>query len=132
MTQKKLAEEQQNLVRVTDILSELTRQLGPLERQSETAKVYLKKKEELKLLDVNMFLMELDRIREDLGKNRSALSDRPAGNWRRRRKRLSRPARNMTVWKRNWKRWIRPFIKPRSWQDRTLCRSSRWKDSWNC
>ena len=35
MTQKKLAEEQQNLVRVTDILSELTRQLGPLERQSE-------------------------------------------------------------------------------------------------
>ena len=68
MTQKKLAEEQQNLVRVTDILSELTRQLGPLERQSETAKVYLKKKEELKLLDVNMFLMELDRIREDLGK----------------------------------------------------------------
>ena len=67
-TQKKLAEEQQNLVRVTDILSELTRQLGPLERQSETAKVYLKKKEELKLLDVNMFLMELDRIREDLGK----------------------------------------------------------------
>ena len=67
-TQKKLAEEQQNLVRVTDILSELTRQLGPLERQSETAKVYLKKKEELKLLDVNMFLIELDRIREELGK----------------------------------------------------------------
>ena len=67
-TQKKLADEQQNLVRVTDILSELTRQLGPLERQSETARVYLKKKEELKLLDVNMFLMELERIREDLGK----------------------------------------------------------------
>ncbi len=67
-TQKKLAEEQQNLVRVTDILSELTRQLGPLERQSETAKVYLKKKEELKLLDVNMFLMELDRIKEELEK----------------------------------------------------------------
>lgn len=62
-TQKKLADEQQNLVRVTDILSELTRQLGPLERQSETARVYLKKKEELKLLDVNMFLMELERIR---------------------------------------------------------------------
>ncbi len=41
---KKLAEEEQNLVRVTDILSELTRQLGPLERQSEAAKIYLKKK----------------------------------------------------------------------------------------
>lgn len=59
---KKLDEEQQNLVRVTDILSELTRQLGPLERQSEAAKVYLKKKEELKNLDINMFLMELERI----------------------------------------------------------------------
>lgn len=32
VTEKKLAEEQQNLVRVNDILSELTRQLEPLER----------------------------------------------------------------------------------------------------
>lgn len=66
--QKKLADEQQNLVRVTDILNELTRQIGPLERQSETAKVYLKKKEELKILDVNMFLLELERTREELEK----------------------------------------------------------------
>ena len=57
VTEKKLAEEQQNLVRVNDILSELTRQLEPLERQSETAKIYLKKKEELKILDINMFLL---------------------------------------------------------------------------
>ena len=59
VTEKKLAEEQQNLVRVNDILSELTRQLEPLERQSETAKIYLKKKEELKILDINMFLKSL-------------------------------------------------------------------------
>ena len=63
---KKLDEEQQNLVRVTDILSELTRQLGPLERQSETARVYLKKKEELKILDVNMYLAESAHIKEQL------------------------------------------------------------------
>ena len=63
---KKLDEEQQNLVRVTDILSELTRQLGPLERQSETARIYLKKREELKILDVNMFLVETEHIREQL------------------------------------------------------------------
>ena len=63
---KKLDEEQQNLVRVTDILSELTRQLGPLERQSETARIYLKKREELKVLDVNMFLVETEHIREQL------------------------------------------------------------------
>ncbi len=61
-TLKKLDEEQQNLVRVTDILSELTRQLGPLERQSEKARIFLKKKEELKLLDLNLFLLESERI----------------------------------------------------------------------
>ena len=59
---KKLEEEQQNLTRVNDILSELTRQLAPLEKQSETAKIYLKKREELKALDVQMFLSEMERI----------------------------------------------------------------------
>ena len=57
-TIKKLEEEQQNLVRVTDILSELTRQLVPLEKQAETAKIYLGKRETLKELDVNLFLAE--------------------------------------------------------------------------
>ena len=59
-TLKKLEEEQQNLVRVTDILSELTKQLEPLERQSETAKIYLAKRENLKELDINMFLLEYE------------------------------------------------------------------------
>ena len=60
-TIKKLEEEQQNLVRVTDILSELTKQLGPLERQSETARIYLSKRDSLRRLDVNLFLMEYER-----------------------------------------------------------------------
>ena len=63
---KKLEEEQQNLTRVNDILSELTRQLAPLEKQSETAKIYLKKREELKALDVRMFLAEMERINAQL------------------------------------------------------------------
>ncbi len=63
---KKLEEEQQNLTRVNDILSELTRQLAPLEKQSETAKIYLKKREELKSLDVRMFLAEMERINAQL------------------------------------------------------------------
>ena len=66
IAQKKLEDEKQNLVRVTDILSELEKQVGPLEKQSEKAKVYLKKKEELKELDVNMFLMENSRVSEQL------------------------------------------------------------------
>ena len=60
--QKKLESERENLVRVNDILTELERQVGPLEKQSETARIYLKKKEELKTLDVNMFLLEMERI----------------------------------------------------------------------
>ncbi|MBQ7956232.1 MAG: chromosome segregation protein SMC [Lachnospiraceae bacterium] len=64
--QKKLEDEQQNLVRVKDILSELEKQVGPLEKQSEVAKVYLKKKEELKKLDVNVFLLENNRLKEQL------------------------------------------------------------------
>ena len=64
--QKKLEDEKQNLVRVSDILSELEKQIGPLEKQSEVAKVYLKKKEELKTLDVNVFLLENNRLQEQL------------------------------------------------------------------
>jgi len=64
--QKKLEDEKQNLVRVNDILSELEKQIGPLEKQSETARIYLKKREELKTLDVNMFLLENNRLQEQL------------------------------------------------------------------
>ncbi len=64
--QKKLEDEQQNLVRVKDILSELEKQVGPLEKQSEVAKIYLKKKEELKTLDVNVFLLENNRLKDQL------------------------------------------------------------------
>ena len=63
---KKLEDEQQNLIRVKDILGELEKQIGPLEKQAEKAKIYLKKKEELKTLDVNVFLLENQRLREQL------------------------------------------------------------------
>ncbi len=64
--QKKLEDEKQNLVRVNDILAELEKQTGPLEKQSEKARIYLRKKEELKTLDVNVFLLENINIREQL------------------------------------------------------------------
>ena len=64
--QKKLEEEKQNLVRISDILAELEKQLGPLEKQSETARQYLKKKEALKRCDVNMFLLETERLQRQL------------------------------------------------------------------
>lgn len=62
--EKNLEAEKQNLCRINDILAEIEKQVGPLEKQSNVAREYLKYKEELKTLDVNMFLMEYDRIYE--------------------------------------------------------------------
>ena len=72
IAQKKLEDEKQNLVRVSDILSELEKQVGPLARQSETAKKYLALREELKACDVNLFLMES----EENGKQLQEISRR--------------------------------------------------------
>ena len=63
---KKLESERANLVRVNDILSELEKQVGPLKVQSDKAKEYLNLKTDLKNYDVNAFLLETDRIRNDL------------------------------------------------------------------
>ena len=63
---KKLENERANLVRVNDILSELEKQVGPLQVQSEKAKEYLDYKADLKKYDVNAFLLESDRISKDL------------------------------------------------------------------
>lgn len=61
--EKHLEEEKQNLNRVTDIINEIEKQLAPLEKQSQKAKVYLKLKEDLKGLEVNQFRKEYARIR---------------------------------------------------------------------
>ncbi len=66
IAQKKLEDEKQNLVRVSDILSELEKQVGPLARQSETAREYLRLKEELKAYEVNVFLTETQEIKVQL------------------------------------------------------------------
>ncbi len=59
--EKNLEEEKQNLVRIEDVLSELGKQVVPLERQAGKAREYLKYRDELKSLDVNAFLMEYER-----------------------------------------------------------------------
>ncbi|MSS63363.1 chromosome segregation protein SMC [Velocimicrobium porci] len=64
--EKNLDSERQNLCRINDILSEIETQVGPLEQQSKVAKEYLALKEELKTLDVSMFLMEYDKNHDEL------------------------------------------------------------------
>ena len=58
---KQLEKERDNLLRVNDILSEVEGRVGPLEKQSETAKEYLKKKSELEKLDVNSIIEQIKR-----------------------------------------------------------------------
>lgn len=77
IAQKKLEDEEANLVRVSDILSELEKQVGPLERQSRAAREYLQMKEELKICDANLFLMDTEnmgRQLEEVEKRQSLLS----------------------------------------------------------
>ena len=63
---KKLDSEKANLTRVSDILSELEKQLSPLKKQSELAKRYLKLRDELKILDANMYILQEDTISKEL------------------------------------------------------------------
>ncbi len=65
-TEKQLEAERANLARVTDILKELEKQVGPLKEQSETARRYLIFKDELKKLDINAFLLDADNNKEQL------------------------------------------------------------------
>ncbi len=70
---KKLEEEQNNLVRVDDILAELSAQVGPLKEQSEKARQYLGFRDELKKYDVNRFLLELERADAQIDKDTDSL-----------------------------------------------------------
>lgn len=80
-TLKKLESEQANLARVRDILDELERQAAPLEKQAGKAQIYLRAREELKILDVNLFLREhhkalaqQEKLETDLSAAREELS----------------------------------------------------------
>ncbi len=64
--EKKLELTEQNLLRINDIIIELESQLEPLRVQSETARRYLGIREQLKELEVNMYLENISRCREKI------------------------------------------------------------------
>lgn len=64
--EKNLDAESQNLLRVKDILTELEKQVGPLEEQSEKAREYLHLKEDLKNYEIGLFLQDYDSFHEEL------------------------------------------------------------------
>ncbi len=60
--ERKLAETQENLYRVEDILHELENQVEPLKVQASMAKDYLEKKEELKKVEVGLLAYEIEQL----------------------------------------------------------------------
>ena len=63
--ERKLTQTVDNLTRIRDILTELESQLGPLSKQSEKAKKYLVLRDELRGLDINASIINIDRIKEE-------------------------------------------------------------------
>ncbi|MEZ4357013.1 MAG: chromosome segregation protein SMC, partial [Eubacteriales bacterium] len=77
-TERKLLRTEENLIRVNDVIEELSIHLEPIKIQCENAKKYLALKEEEKTLEINLFLKEYengnDRI-ERLKKEVSGIED---------------------------------------------------------
>ncbi len=72
IAERKLEEERLNLSRVSDIINEIERQIGPLKKQAEAAKEYLNLRDDLLLYESNYFVREVDeqsKLIEDTNKN---------------------------------------------------------------
>ncbi|ONI44018.1 chromosome segregation protein SMC [Candidatus Epulonipiscioides gigas] len=63
---KKLDKEKENMLRVDDILLEIKSHLVPLEKEAEKAKQYFKLKEDLKQVDIALFLEQTNNINKTL------------------------------------------------------------------
>ncbi|MBF7095835.1 chromosome segregation protein SMC [Alkalibacter mobilis] len=61
-SERKLERTVDNIHRVTDIVAELEKQLGPLKRQRKKAQDYLEIADELKKIDLNVFVYKTDRL----------------------------------------------------------------------
>ena len=67
-SEKKLEQTKLNLLRINDILSEIELNIEPLRKQSEKAKKYLELREELKKIEVGLFINNIETYKEKLSK----------------------------------------------------------------
>ena len=67
-SEKKLERTKLNLLRINDILSEIEQNLEPLKNQSEKAKKFLNLREELKNIEVGLFVHNITEYKEKLEK----------------------------------------------------------------
>ena len=65
-SEKKLEHTKLNLLRINDILTEIEGNLGPLQVQSDKAKKYLNLREELKNIEIGLFVYNIAKYKESL------------------------------------------------------------------
>ena len=65
-SEKKLEQTKLNLLRITDILSEIEATIAPLKTQSEKAKKFLDLREELKVIEIGLFLHNIETYKEKI------------------------------------------------------------------
>jgi len=65
-SEKKLEQTKLNLLRINDILSEIEANIEPLKLQSEKAKKFLDLREELKSIEIGLFLYNIDSYKEKI------------------------------------------------------------------
>ncbi len=65
-SEKKLEQTKVNLLRINDILAEIEANIDPLKKQSEKAKKFLDLREELKGIEIGLFLFNIDNYKEKI------------------------------------------------------------------
>ena len=65
-TEKKLEHTKLNLLRINDILSEIETNMEPLKNQAEKAKKYLNLREELKNIEIGLFIFNIEKYKVNL------------------------------------------------------------------
>ena len=65
-SEKKLEHTKLNLLRINDVLTEIEQNLEPLKGQAEKAKKFLNLREELKNIEVGLFVYNIDKYKKDL------------------------------------------------------------------
>ncbi|HBL40091.1 MAG TPA: chromosome segregation protein SMC, partial [Ruminococcaceae bacterium] len=71
---RKLAQAEENMIRLRDILTELEGRVGPLKVQSEKAQKFLVLAEERKELEIGLWLHTIDKVRDQLKQHEDKLT----------------------------------------------------------
>lgn len=64
--ERKLEKQRENLTRLQDIIGEIENRLSPLEREAGKTTQFLRLKDELKGIDINIFIYEIERLEKEI------------------------------------------------------------------